>query len=84
VGEGATPCSPHEAQRINAYLRALIAKRVGADAARRCRLTYTGSVNEMNAADYASLEDVEGFVVGRAGLEMAKLRSIIQTLADSA
>lgn len=83
VGEGATPCSPEEAQRINAYLRRLITKRVSADAAAACRLTYTGSVNEKNAADYASLEEVEGFVVGRAGLDTTKLRSIIQTLANS-
>ena len=60
VGEGATPCSPKEAQRINAYLRRMIAKRVNADAATACRLTYTGSVNEINAGEYASLEDVEG------------------------
>ena len=50
-------------------------------AAAACRLTYTGSVNEVNAEDYASLKDVEGFVVGRAGLDMAKLKSIIHTLA---
>ena len=83
VGEGATPCSPEEAQRIGSYLRRLIAESVSADAAAACRLTYTGSVNEMNAAEYASLEDVEGFVVGRAGLDMIKLRSIIRTLANS-
>lgn len=83
VGEGSTPCSPEEAQSINAFLRRMITKRVNADAAAACRLTYTGSVNEKNAVDYASLEDVEGFVVGRAGLDMTKLRSIIQTLANS-
>jgi triosephosphate isomerase len=82
VGEGATPCSPDEAQRINAELRKFITKRVSADAAAACRLTYTGSVNEENAVAYASLEDVDGFVVGRAGLDMAKLRSIIQTLSN--
>jgi triosephosphate isomerase len=81
VGEGATPCSPEEAQRINAALRAFIRKRVSADAAAACRLTYTGSVNEENAAAYASLADVDGFVVGRAGLDTTKLRSIIRTLA---
>mmetsp|Transcript_21110 Transcript_21110/g.25951 ORF Transcript_21110/g.25951 Transcript_21110/m.25951 type:complete len:326 (-) Transcript_21110:372-1349(-) len=81
VGEGATPCSPEEAQRINFMLRSFIAKRVNEDAAQTCRLTYTGSVNEENAASYASLADVDGFVVGRAGLDANKLRSIIQTLA---
>jgi len=84
VGEGAIPCSPGEAQRINLELRSFIAKRAGAEAASNCRLTYTGSVNEKNAADYASLLDVDGFVVGRAGLDTSKLRSIIQTLARSA
>jgi hypothetical protein len=33
--------------------------------------------NENAAAAYASLADVDGFVVGRAGLDMIKLRSII-------
>lgn len=80
VGEGAIPCSPQEAQRINAELRAFIAKRVDADAAATCRLTYTGSVNEENAEAYAKLADMDGFVVGRAGLDTTKLRSIIRTL----
>ena len=56
---------------------------IGADAASACRLTYTGSVDEANAVEYASLEDVEGFVVGRAGLDAVRLRSIILTLANS-
>mmetsp|Transcript_1193 Transcript_1193/g.1593 ORF Transcript_1193/g.1593 Transcript_1193/m.1593 type:complete len:313 (-) Transcript_1193:126-1064(-) len=81
VGEGATPCSPEEAQRINEELRKFITERAGPDAAASCRLTYTGSVNENNAAEYASLVDVDGFVVGRAGLDTSKLRSIIETLA---
>ena len=84
VGEGATPCSPEEAQRINFELRKFITKRVSAEAAAACRLTYTGSVNEKNAKDYASLPDVDGFVVGRAGLDATKLRSIISTLVESA
>mmetsp|Transcript_59608 Transcript_59608/g.112472 ORF Transcript_59608/g.112472 Transcript_59608/m.112472 type:complete len:298 (-) Transcript_59608:197-1090(-) len=82
VGEGATPCSPEEAQRVNAALRLWIRKNVGPAAALACRLTYTGSVNEENAAAYAALADVDGFVVGRAGLDMAKLRKIVCTLAS--
>ncbi len=83
VGEGATPCTPEEAQRINAALRKFIVKQVSEDAAAACRLTYTGSVNEKNAALYASLDEVDGFVVGRAGLDTSKLQSIIQTLAKA-
>jgi triosephosphate isomerase len=82
VREGATPCSPEEAQRIGSYLRRLITESISADAAATCRLTYTGSVNEINAVEYASLEDVEGFVVGRAGLDTIRLWSIVRTLAN--
>ena len=83
VGEGAAPCSPREAQRVGGYLRRLVSESAGADAASACRLTYTGSVDETNAAEYAPLGDVEGFVVGRAGLDAARLRSIIRALANS-
>lgn len=80
VGEGSTPCSPAEAQRINAALRKFVHDTISPEAARSCRFTYTGSVNDENAADYASLLDVDGFVVGRAGLDSIKLKSIIKSL----
>lgn len=82
VGEGAKPCSPEEAQRINSELRQFIENKVSVEAAKACRLTYTGSVNEKNAASYSSLSEVDGFVVGRAGLDSTKLKTIIQTLAQ--
>jgi triosephosphate isomerase len=80
VGEGSTPCSPAEAQRINAALRKFVHDTISPEASRTCRFTYTGSVNDENAPDYASLLDVDGFVVGRAGLDSIKLKSIIKTL----
>lgn len=83
VGDGAVPCSPQEAQRVHAALRAFLTKQVGAEAAQKCRFVYTGSVNEDNAAAYAPLQDVQGFVVGRAGLDTTKLRSILVALAEN-
>lgn len=83
VGEGATPCAPKETQRIHTMLRGHIRDTVSAAAAENVRIAYTGSVNEDNAAGYASLSQVEGFVLGRAGLDAAKLTSIIQTIVDA-
>jgi len=83
IGEGATPCSPKEAQRVSAALRTWIRHNVGDEAAEACRIVYTGSVNEKNAADYAGLDGVDGFVVGRAGLDTTKLKSIIKDLAQA-
>uniref|UniRef100_A0A7S2CUS3 Triosephosphate isomerase n=1 Tax=Octactis speculum TaxID=3111310 RepID=A0A7S2CUS3_9STRA len=83
VGEGATPCAPDEAQRVHLSLREWMVTNVSPEAARALRLTYTGSVNEANAADYACLSEVDGFVIGRAGLDAAKLSAIVRTLAGS-
>lgn len=83
VGEGATPCEADEAQRIHAALRDYIKKNVSETAAKACRITYTGSVNPQNAEGYAGRADVDGFVVGRAGLDAVKLTSIIETLIET-
>jgi len=83
VGEGATPCQADEAQRIHTVLRQSIREHVSEAAANACRITYTGSVNPQNAAGYAGLPDVDGFVVGRAGLDSEKLGAILQTLVDT-
>mmetsp|Transcript_4119 Transcript_4119/g.4924 ORF Transcript_4119/g.4924 Transcript_4119/m.4924 type:complete len:281 (+) Transcript_4119:83-925(+) len=83
VGEGATPCAPEEAQRIHTILRDYIRTHVSTEAAEACRITYTGSVNDKNAEGYAGLSEVDGFVVGRAGLDPAKLTSIMETLVSA-
>lgn len=81
IGEGATPCSPEETQRVLSSLRAWIRERAGDEAAHACRLLYTGSVNEKNADQYSCLPDVDGFVVGRAGLDISKLGAICSQLS---
>lgn len=81
IGEGATPCSPDEAQRVHAALRAFVREKAGVEAASAVRIVYTGSVNEKNAESYANLPDVDGFVLGRAGMDVGKLIDICSTLA---
>jgi len=83
VGDGAKPCESDEAQRIHSALRQYIQTSVSDKAAKACRITYTGSVSPQNAAGYAELPDVDGFVVGRAGLDAVKLASIIRTLVET-
>lgn len=83
VGDGAIPCAPEEAQRIHTALRAYIAKTASPAAAQACRITYTGSVNAQNAKGYANLSEVDGFVIGRAGLDAAKFTSIVKILVET-
>jgi triosephosphate isomerase len=80
IGDGAQPCSPDEAQRILSVLRSYIHQWAGPSAANDCRFTYTGSVDAENCASYSSLSDVDGFVVGRAGLDAAKLQRVVRSL----
>ena len=81
VGEGAVPCEPAEAQRVHSSLRQWLKEKFG-EKTSKCLFLYTGSVNEKNAEQYAVLPDVDGFVVGRAGLDVEKLTSICRTLVS--
>lgn len=81
VGEGATPCTPEETQVVHAKIRSFLREHAGEPAASACRLVYTGSVNVANAESYAVLPDVDGFVVGRAGLDTDALFQICAILA---
>ncbi|KAJ1636760.1 Triosephosphate isomerase [Pavlovales sp. CCMP2436] len=80
VGDGATPCTPEETQRVHSEIRSWLKSHAGTEAASKCRLVYTGSVNATNCGAYAVLPDVDGFVVGRAGLEASALLEICQIL----
>lgn len=84
IGEGAQPCSPEEAQRVHAHMRQCVRQHAGDAAAAACRLVYTGSVSAQNAHEYAALPDVDGFVVGRAGLQAESLVAVCTALARAA
>jgi triosephosphate isomerase (TIM) len=77
IGPGAQPCAPEEAQRILLLLRGYVRQWFGPVAASRCRYTYTGSVDAENCAKYAAY--VDGFVVGRAGLNATQLETILRS-----
>jgi len=68
IGDGATPCSPDEAQAVHAHVRAWLGANVSAEVAEATRIAYTGSVSASNAASFAACADVDGFVCGRASL----------------
>jgi triosephosphate isomerase len=77
IGTGAT-ATPEIAQEAHAYLRESLADLIGADAATVKRILYGGSVNPENAADLASREDIDGFLVGGASLDPERFSSIIR------
>ena len=76
IGTGRTP-SPGEIREMHGAMRSLLAARFGPDAA-MVRLLYGGSVNPGNAAEIASIENVDGGLVGGASLKAETFWSIVR------
>ena len=67
IGSGQA-ATPQQAQDVCNALRAVIAEKLGADAAARTRVLYGGSVKAANIAAFMREPDVDGALVGGASL----------------
>jgi triosephosphate isomerase len=63
------------------FIRTLVAKVGGDEAAATVRIQYGGSVNGENAGDLMSEPDVDGLLVGGASLEAAGFLDVIRATA---
>ena len=54
---------------MHAYVRKVLGDRLGKDKAESIRVIYGGSVTDANAAELATQEDIDGFLVGGASLK---------------
>jgi triosephosphate isomerase len=68
----------------HAFIRAVISKRFGAEAAEAVRIVYGGSVNQQNGASLAALADVDGLFVGRAAWTPEGFAEIIRIVSRAA
>jgi triosephosphate isomerase len=68
IGTGKT-ATPDDAEAIHAYIRGVIAKLFGAQAAKQIVIQYGGSVKAENAAQLMAKEDIDGALVGGAALK---------------
>jgi triosephosphate isomerase len=75
TGQAATPV---DAEDACVFIRSLVAKAAGDEAAESVRIQYGGSVNRENATDLMSEPDVDGLLVGGASLEAASFLDVIR------
>jgi triosephosphate isomerase len=68
IGTGKT-ATPEDADAIHAYIRRVIARLYGADAAAGIIIQYGGSVKPDNAAQLMAKENIDGALVGGAALK---------------
>ncbi len=77
IGSGQA-ATPDQAQEVCAKLRAVVADKLGADAAARTRVLYGGSVKSGNIAGFMREPDVDGALVGGASLVVDEFAAIIR------
>jgi len=82
IGTGLVP-ELGDIAEIHDSMRANLAARYGADAAKSVPLLYGGSVKPTNAAEIFALENVDGALVGGASLKAQDFGPIITALAAS-
>ena len=76
IGTGLT-ATPEQAQQMHAYIRSLVEKKYGKQAADDTTILYGGSCNAKNAAELFQNPDVDGGLIGGASLKADDFCTII-------
>lgn len=76
IGTGRT-ASATDAQQVNGFIRKLLVDLFGETAAGAVRIQYGGSVKPGNTAELMAQPDIDGALVGGAGLKADSFAGII-------
>lgn len=68
IGTGKV-ATPEQAQEVHHHVRSWVKTHVSEKAAESMRIIYGGSVNASNCQDLATMDDIDGFLVGGASLK---------------
>ena len=77
IGTGVT-ATADQADEGNGYVRAAVAEMFGADVAAETTVQYGGSMNDKNAAELLSKENVDGGLIGGASLKAGAFAAIVE------
>ena len=83
IGTGRN-ATPPQAQEAHAHIRQRVARALGDELAGGCRVIYGGSVKPGNAGVLAAEPDVDGALVGGAGLDPDSFAQIVAQSAATA
>ena len=77
IGTGVT-ATADQADEGNGYVREAVAEAFGKGAAEQITVQYGGSMNDGNAAELLSKENVDGGLIGGASLKTDKFTAIVK------
>ena len=83
IGTGLN-ATPDQAQEAHSHIRSRLGQMFGVDASDHCRIIYGGSVKPSNVAELASQPNVDGALVGGAGLDPVSFAEIVAKNAAAA
>ena len=78
IGTGRN-ATPQQAQDTHAFIRSVVAKMFGGDAAKDLTIQYGGSMKPDNAEQLLSQPDVDGGLIGGAGLKADSFAKIVKS-----
>ncbi|MGH9098374.1 MAG: triose-phosphate isomerase family protein, partial [Acidimicrobiales bacterium] len=81
TGQAATA---EDAQEACSWIREIVGRVAGAEAAATVRIQYGGSVTGENTGDLMSGSDVDGLLVGGASLDASALVAIVKAASHAA
>jgi triosephosphate isomerase len=76
IGTGVT-ATADQADEGNGYVRAAVAEMFGAEVANATVVQYGGSMNDKNASELLSKENVDGGLIGGASLKAGAFSAIV-------
>ena len=82
IGTGLTATS-EQAQEVHAMIRGLLTEMYDESIAQRIRIQYGGSAKPANTAELMAGKDVDGLLVGGAGLKVEDFAAMIKTINDN-
>ncbi len=81
IGTGRT-ATADQAEEVCAYIRSLIAKLYGGEAAEALTIQYGGSMNAGNAAELLGKSNVDGGLIGGASLKAPDFAAIVKAASE--
>lgn len=81
IGTGLT-ATAEQANEMASFIRACVAEKYGEEVAEQIIIQYGGSVNAENAAELMSMSDIDGALVGTAGLNAKNFAKLISNAVN--
>ncbi|WP_185851504.1 triose-phosphate isomerase [Blattabacterium cuenoti] len=76
IGTGET-ATPEQVQKMHKYIRTLFLDKYGEKISKKIHILYGGSINDTNARNIFSKEDIDGGLVGNSSLQIEKFLKIL-------